>query len=109
MKRFSPARAMRLQKAPGSSLLSGSFVVAGRCHARLDRVGDESYIAKLTREAKAVSEGEQSEMIRSINRIVKWIGFTILPIGRILFAQSYFYSGKRCRKASSPPSPPSSA
>ena len=52
-----------IEKAPGSSLLSGSFVVAGRCYARLDRVGDESYIAKLTREAKAVSEGEQSEWI----------------------------------------------
>ena len=88
-----------IEKAPGSSLLSGSFVVAGRCHARLDRVGDESYIAKLTREAKAVSEGEQSEMIRSINRIVKWIGFTILPIGLILFAQSYFYSGETLQKS----------
>ena len=88
-----------IEKAPGSSLLSGSFVVAGRCHARLDRVGDESYIARLTREAKAVSEGEQSEMIRSINRIVKWIGFTILPIGLILFAQSYFYSGETLQKS----------
>ena len=88
-----------IEKAPGSSLLSGSFVVAGRCYARLDRVGDESYIAKLTREAKAVSEGEQSEMIRSINRIVKWIGFTILPIGLILFAQSYFHSGETLQKS----------
>ena len=82
-----------IEKEPGSELLSGSFVVAGRCYARLDKVGDESYIAKLTREAKAVQTGEQSEMIRAINRIVKWIGFTIVPIGVILFAQSYFYSG----------------
>lgn len=61
-----------IEKEPGSELLSGSFVVAGRCYARLDKVGDESYIAKLTREAKAVQTGEQSEMIRAINRIVKW-------------------------------------
>lgn len=38
-------------------------------------------------------------MIRSINRIVKWIGFTILPIGLILFAQSYFYSGETLQKS----------
>ena len=46
-----------IEKEPGSELLSGSFVVAGRCYARLDKVGDESYIAKLTREAKAVQTG----------------------------------------------------
>ncbi len=73
--------------------------MAGRCYARLDKVGDESYIAKLTREAKAVQTGEQSEMIRAINRIVKWIGFTIVPIGVILFAQSYFYSGETLQKS----------
>ena len=88
-----------IEKEPGSELLSGSFVVAGRCYARLDKVGDESYIAKLTREAKAVQTGEQSEMIRAINRIVKWIGFTIVPIGVILFAQSYFYSGETLQKS----------
>ena len=88
-----------IEKEPGSELLSGSFVVAGRCYARLDQVGDESYIAKLTREAKAVQTGEQSEMIRAINRIVKWIGFTIVPIGVILFAQSYFYSGETLQKS----------
>lgn len=88
-----------IEKEPGSELLSGSFVVAGRCYARLDKVGDESYIAKLTREAKAVQTGEQSEMIRAINRIVKWIGFTIVPIGVILFAQSYFYSGETLKKS----------
>ena len=88
-----------IEKHPGSELLSGSFVVAGTCYARLDKVGDSSYIAKLTREAKAVPSGEQSEMIRAINRIVKWIGFTIIPIGLILFAQSYFYSGETLQKS----------
>ena len=88
-----------IEKAPGDALLSGSFVVAGRCYARLDRVGDNSYIARLTREAKAISSDEQSEMIRSINRIVKWIGILLVPIGLILFAQSYFYTGETIRKS----------
>lgn len=88
-----------IAKNPGDALLSGSFLVAGRCYARLDQVGDSSYIAKLTREAKAISDGEPSQMIRAINRIVKWIGFTILPIGLILFVQSYFYSGETLQKS----------
>lgn len=88
-----------IEKAPGSGLLSGSFVVAGRCYARLDRVGDEAYIAKLTHQAKAVSETEQSEMIRAINRIVKWIGILLVPIGIILFCQGYFVNGEGARRS----------
>lgn len=74
-------------KAPGDRLLSGSFVVSGECCAVLEKVGAESYISKLTAEAKNVVEGEQSEMIRSINRIVKWMGVILIPIGGILFYQ----------------------
>ena len=44
------------------SLLSGSFVVSGQCYARLTKVGEESFIAKLTKQAKAVGSGEQSDM-----------------------------------------------
>ena len=88
-----------IDKAAGATLLSGSFVVSGRCYARLDQVGEQSYIAKLTQQAKAASSGEQSEMIRSINRIVKWIGILLVPIGLILFAQSYFYTGETIRKS----------
>ena len=40
-----------IDKKKGDTLLSGSFVVSGRCHARLDKVGNESYISKLTSEA----------------------------------------------------------
>lgn len=79
-----------ISKSEGSSLLSGSFVVSGECCAVLERVGEESYIAKLTAEAKTAKRGEQSEMIRSINKIVKWMGFILIPIGAILFYQSYF-------------------
>ena len=35
-------------KCPGDKLLSGSFVVAGRCRAQLTRVGADSYAARLT-------------------------------------------------------------
>ena len=43
-----------IDKKKGDTLLSGSFVVSGRCYARLDKVGNESYISKLTSEAKTI-------------------------------------------------------
>ena len=80
-------------KRPGDPLMSGSFIVSGTCKARLERVGQDSYISKLTLEAKASKDGEQSEMIRSINKLIKIIGIMIIPIGIILFIQQYIYSG----------------
>ena len=72
-----------IKKSAGDSLLSGSFVVSGQCYAKLTCVGNESYISRLTAEAKAMGSGEQSEMIRSLNRIVKWVGIIIIPVAAI--------------------------
>ena len=88
-----------IDKKSGSSLMSGSFVTAGQCYARLVNVGDEAYVAKLNAQAKAMGEGEQSEMIRSINRIVMAIGITVIPIGAALFAQGYFINGEGVQKS----------
>lgn len=79
-------------KQSGDLLMSGSFVVSGSCRARLDKVGEDSYISKLTLEAKASKEGEQSEMIRSLNKLVRIVGIIIIPIGLILFAQQFIFS-----------------
>ena len=81
-----------IKKTQGAELLSGSFVVSGQCYARLTHVGMDSYISKLSLEAKSMERTEQSEMIRSINQLVKWVGLAIIPIGMILFWQSYFYN-----------------
>ncbi len=81
-----------ITKRPGDQLLSGSFIVSGRCQARLDKIGKDSYAAKLTSEAKVMDTEEQSEMIRSLNRIVKVVGVLIIPISIILFSQQYFYN-----------------
>ena len=81
-----------ITKRFGDTLLSGSFIVSGTCYARLERVGAESYASKLTLEAKALKEGEQSEMMRSLNGIVKAVGIAIIPISIILFYQQYFLS-----------------
>lgn len=78
-----------ITKKPGDTLMSGSFVVSGSCLGRLEQVGADSYILKLTLEAKATKEGEQSEMIRSLDKLVQIVGFLIIPIGIVLFGQQY--------------------
>ncbi|MEI3218537.1 MAG: HAD-IC family P-type ATPase [Lachnoclostridium sp.] len=79
-------------KRKGDHLMSGSFVVSGQCHSRLENVGEDSYISKLTLEAKVMEEGEQSEMIRSLDKLVKCVGIAIIPIGIILFVQSFYFN-----------------
>lgn len=80
-----------ITKAEGDSLMSGSFIISGSCSARLTKVGEDSYISKLTLEAKAINNKEQSEMIRSLNRLVKAVGIIILPLSVILFVQNYYF------------------
>ncbi len=84
-------------KREGDSLLSGSFITAGNCRARLEAVGRDSYISRLTLQAKAMREGEQSEMIRSLNRLVRIAGIAIIPIGAALFYQSYIWNRESFR------------
>lgn len=88
-----------IKKKSGDGLMSGSFVVSGQCYAKLDNVGNESYISKLTAQAKAMGDGEQSEMIRYINKLVKWVGIIIIPVGIILFCQAYIMNGETFKKS----------
>ena len=83
-----------IKKLPGDELLSGSFVVSGECRARLDKVGDDCYAAKLTAMAKATEHKERSEMMRVLNRIVGAVGIIIIPVGIALFCQQYFGAGR---------------
>ncbi|MCC8028462.1 MAG: cation-translocating P-type ATPase [Lachnospiraceae bacterium] len=79
-----------ITKGVGDKLVSGSYVVSGKCYARLTGVGCDSYIAKLTLEAKAMKKGEQSQMIRSLNRLLIFVGIVLIPIGITLFVQSCY-------------------
>ncbi len=76
-----------IEKNEADRLLSGSFVVTGTCTAKLTRVGADSYVSRLTNEAKKMQKKEQSEMVKSINRFVVFAGIAIIPIGIALFIQ----------------------
>lgn len=78
-----------IPKTAGDELLSGSFISAGRTFARVEHIGEANYAAKITKGAKYVKKNN-SEIMRSINSIIKFIGFVIIPLGLILFVKQLF-------------------
>ncbi len=86
-------------KAPGDTLSSGSFVVAGECRARLTAVGADSFAAKLTLEAKKHGKGRMSEMMKALSRLVKVIGFVVIPLGLVIFWKEYSWLGRDIQSA----------
>lgn len=84
-------------KEAGDELLSGSYVVSGSLKAKLEKVGAEAFASKLTIEATRTHKKEQSEMIRSLNKLIIMIGITIIPIGIIIFVQSFVNMGRNLK------------
>ena len=73
-----------VKKAEGDQMLSGSYLVAGSGIARVIHVGDDNYATILAAKAKDKKRAT-SEMQDSIGRIIKIVGFLIVPVGILLF------------------------
>ena len=78
-----------VSKQPGDGLRSGSFLTSGRVRAQLTRVGAESYANRLMTEAKTDVKLAKSEMMRSLDRLIRFIGILLIPFGILLFLQQY--------------------
>lgn len=86
-------------KGEGAALLSGSFVVAGRCRAQLTRVGDEAYASRLAYEAKQDPKAAKSEMMRSLDKLIRFIGFALIPVGLLLFFNQMASTSSQLRQS----------
>lgn len=78
-----------IEKSVGDELLSGSFISAGQCYCRVNRVGADSYAAKINNEAKYIKKNE-SQILRSFKLIINLCTAVIFPIGIALFVIQYF-------------------
>lgn len=79
-------------KNPGDLLFSGSFVVSGKCRARVDKVGKENYIEKLADQAKKYQK-PKSDLLKSLNLIIIVMAVLIIPIGITLFCLQHLING----------------
>jgi cation-transporting ATPase E len=86
-------------KRPGDELKSGSFVIAGTARAQLTRVGGDSFAARLAAEAKADPHAAKSEMMRSLDRLIRVVGIALIPIGTALFYQAFWVRGQSFRES----------
>ncbi|MDE7398084.1 MAG: cation-translocating P-type ATPase [Oscillospiraceae bacterium] len=82
-----------IPKRCGDELLSGSFVTEGSIKAVAVRVGEQSQSGKITKNAKYVKK-HNSEMMKSINKIIKAVSICIVPFGLVLFYKAFFVSGE---------------
>ena len=74
-----------IPKLTGDALKSGSFISGGHCTARLTHVGADSYASGLAEEAKSDVKLAKSEMMRSLDRLIRVIGILLVPVGICLF------------------------
>ena len=77
-----------ITKKEGDMLYSGSFIVSGRCTCRVERVGIDNYSSKITKEAKYIKK-VNSEIMKTLNRIIKIMSIIIIPVGILLFLSQY--------------------
>ncbi|MGC5223953.1 HAD-IC family P-type ATPase [Micromonospora sp. DT81.3] len=81
-----------VDKGPGDEALSGSIVVAGEGEGRVVKVGADSYANKFADEAKRFSL-VRSELRSSIDRVLKWVGWGIGPIGLLVLNAQMMVAG----------------
>ncbi len=72
-----------IEKQPGDTAMSGSFVVAGRGTMRVTAVGDDSYAAKLGDQASRFTM-VRSQIRDDINRVLRLVTWALIPISILL-------------------------
>ena len=77
-----------IAKKPGDILYAGSFVVSGNCKARIERVGKDNYIEKLTNQAKKYRK-PKSDLLKTLTSIIRFVGVLIIPLGTLVFISQY--------------------
>ncbi len=81
-----------IKKEDGDLIYAGSFVASGRIAARVDKIGEETYISKLTAKAKTYKR-PNSEIMNSINLFIKIIGFAIIFVAIFMFSTNFNAEG----------------
>lgn len=79
-----------IKKFKGDSLLGGSFISSGTCKARVDKIGNDNYIADLTAKAKQFKSAK-SELLSSLRALIKIISIFMVPIAILMCYNNYTY------------------
>ncbi len=86
---FITGEADSIEKHENDLLKSGSFIVLGHTKAQVRHVGEDNYTSQISSGAKYVKK-VNSEIMHSLNRILKLISIFIFPLAILLFYREYF-------------------
>ena len=81
---FITGESKTIYKKQGDMLLSGSFIVSGFVYSKVIHVGMDNYTSIISHDAKMMNKEVNSQIMKSLNRIVKYISITLIPIGILL-------------------------
>ncbi len=73
-----------IAKKKGDKLLSGSYLVSGDVYARVETIGADSYVNRITSDARHMKE-VKSEIQSSVMIIIKIVSIAIFPVALLLF------------------------
>lgn len=85
---FVTGEADAIEKHQGDTLLSGSYIISGEVFAQVEKIAEHTYISGISKEAKKLNR-HHSEIMESVNKIIKVVSIAIFPIGAILLYSQY--------------------
>ena len=81
-----------ITKKEGDIILSGSFVISGKCRAQVEHIGEDNFTSKISKQTRYVKK-VNSEIMNSLNKIIKTVSIIIIPVGTLLFLNQYNLDG----------------
>lgn len=80
---FITGESKAINKKKGDMILSGSFIISGSCYAKVEHIGADNYIAKISKEAK-YEKKTNSVIMNSFEGLLKFLSIVIIPVGALL-------------------------
>ncbi len=96
---FITGEAKTIYKKEGDTVLSGSFIVSGNVKAKVIHVGLDNYTSIISHDAKQMKKEINSEIMRSLNKIVKYVSIALVPIGILLLLRQFSIDGNSTQNA----------
>lgn len=96
---FITGESKTITKKPGDTVLSGSFIVSGRALCKVIHVGLDNYTSVISKDAKTMAKEVNSQIMRSLNKIVKYISIALVPIGLLLLLRQFSIDGNTTQNA----------
>ena len=81
-----------IPKAEGDWLYSGAYLTEGKILCQAVYVGEESYVGRLTREARQQKKAE-SGLMKEMKRLIRWDSYALIPLGILLFLKQTLLQG----------------